>query len=81
MPISEIIKQHVRQAIESGISLSDIAKACEVNQPTLWRFMDGADAKASTLDKLASHFGLDLFPINGRKAPTDQKPTKKPGKK
>jgi len=38
----------------------DLAKIADVTQPTINRFLNGAEIRNSSIDKLAAHFGLKL---------------------
>jgi len=44
---------------------TELARRSGVPQPTIWRFVHGSDIKASTIDRLAKHLGLEF-----RKKPT-----------
>jgi predicted transcriptional regulator len=51
----------LRAAIRnSGQSASALARRTGVPQPTITRFLAGADMKLSTASKLAAHLGLEL---------------------
>jgi len=56
-----LLANNCGDAIENaGISANQIAREYGVPQPTITRFVNGADMKASTIDKLAAYFGLKL---------------------
>ncbi len=58
----------IRQAIlDSGQSAHQIAAATGIPQPTISRFIAGADMRLATADKLAVHLGLALLPITKQK--------------
>jgi predicted transcriptional regulator len=51
----------LRRAISGcGISASEVARRTGVPQPTITRFLAGADMKLSTASILAAHLGLSL---------------------
>jgi|GEM_PF-3889211 len=63
------ITDDLRAAINaSGKSATALAKETGISQPTISRFIGGADIKFSVAAKLAEHFGLDLQPktLTGR---------------
>ena len=69
------IATRLRDAIRSSDqSLSAIGRESGVPQPMLTVFMQGADMRVKTADKLAAYFGLELTSTNGRAK--KKKPTK-----
>ncbi len=59
--MAEAISTALRKAIEaSGVSHNEIAKATGIPQPTITRFVNGADLRVSNCDALAAYFGLSL---------------------
>lgn len=63
----------LREAISaSGLSHAELARLTGIPQPTINRFVNGADMKLSTADRLAAHFGLALGPAKGK--PSAKKP-------
>lgn len=58
MPISDVIREAVKA---SGKSLNEIARETGIPQPTISRFVLGADLRVSNVDKLAEYFGLQLY--------------------
>ncbi len=70
MPISQQLKDAI---LASGLSANAIAKACGVPQPTITRFLAGAEMKSGTIDRLAEHLGLVLTETQ----PQEKKPRKK----
>lgn len=56
------LDESLRQAIrDSGLSANQLARATEVPQPTITRFLNGADMKLSTASRLAAYLGLHLI--------------------
>ncbi|HWA97619.1 MAG TPA: helix-turn-helix transcriptional regulator [Pirellulales bacterium] len=53
-------------ALSSGQSHADIARATGIPQPTVTRFLNGADMKLSTAARLAAYFGLELREAGGK---------------
>lgn len=59
--MSKELADVLRTAIErNGVSAYAIAQATGVPQPTIARFINGADMKLSTASKLAAYLGLEL---------------------
>lgn len=59
--MSKELADTLRNAItRSGESANAIARATGVPQPTITRFLAGADMKLSTAAKLAGYLGLEL---------------------
>lgn len=59
--VSKQLADTLRNAIRnSGESANVIAKATGVPQPTITRFLAGADMKLATAEKIAAHLGLEL---------------------
>ena len=59
--MSEEMATTLRKAIwNSGQSATAIAKATGVPQPTITRFLAGADIRLSRAEKIAKHLGLKL---------------------
>lgn len=56
-PLSATLRAAIRN---SGKSANELAKATGVPQPTITRFLAGADMRLSRADKLAAHLGLKL---------------------
>ena len=55
------ISNQLRAAIrKSGKSANVLAKESGVPQPTITRFLAGAEMRSNTIDKLAAYFGLEL---------------------
>lgn len=51
----------LRQAIQSsGVSAAELGRKTGISQPTITRFLAGADLRLSTAEILAAHFGLKL---------------------
>jgi plasmid maintenance system antidote protein VapI len=48
--------------IKCGISATQLANETGVPQPTITRFLNGADMKLSTAQTLAAYLGLELRP-------------------
>lgn len=70
------ISDQLRQAIsESGKSANVLAKETGVPQPTITRFLNGAEMRTGSIDKLSAYLGLTLT-----KEPAS-KPAAKRGKK
>jgi plasmid maintenance system antidote protein VapI len=63
MDVSDQLRTAIRK---SGISANELSRSCGVPQPTITRFLAGAEARASTIDKLAAYFGLTLQPAAAR---------------
>lgn len=59
MAVSDQLREAIRS---SGKSANVVARESGVPQPTITRFLNGADMKGSTIDKLAAHFCLELRP-------------------
>lgn len=58
------ISGQLRKAIlDSKKSANVLAQESGVPQPTITRFLNGADMKVSTIDKLADYLRLELQPI------------------
>lgn len=55
--ITEALRAAIRNSGQSAYSL---AIATGVPQPTITRFLNGADMKLSTSDRLAGYLGLQL---------------------
>jgi DNA-binding phage protein len=56
--------EHLRALIESsGRTVNSIAVQAGVTQPTVWRFVHRRheDVKLTTVEKLLSAFGLELY--------------------
>lgn len=72
-----MIAEQLRQAIEeSGQNLHQLASACGVSQPVLYRFMAGQRGlNLATAERLAAHFGLEL--AQQRKRPAARKNRRK----
>lgn len=75
-PKASTLADDIRAAIKfDGKSANEIAKATDVPQPTITRFIAGADPRLSTASKLAAHLGLalerkiKLSPRNAPRAP------------
>lgn len=70
-----MLSDDVRQAIrESGVSGKRIAAETNIPQPTVCRFLNGADAKGATLDVLCHYLNLELrAPTKYSKAATQSK--------
>lgn len=47
---------------KSGQSANEIARATGVPQPTITRFLSGADMRLSRAQKIADYLGLELRP-------------------
>jgi len=63
MSVSERIRVAVAAAITSGQTRYAIAKGAGIGYGVLARWLDeGRDIRASTIDKLAEHLGLELVP-------------------
>jgi predicted transcriptional regulator len=45
---------------DSGLSANELARRTGVPQPTITRFLNGADMKLSTASKIAAQLGLAL---------------------
>jgi predicted transcriptional regulator len=59
--MGEKMANRLRKAInESGLSAHALAKATGVPQPTITRFLNGADMRLSNADNIASFLGLEL---------------------
>jgi plasmid maintenance system antidote protein VapI len=59
--MSKELAEILRQAIaNSGESSNAIARATGVPQPTITRFLAGADMKLATAGKLAAYLGMEL---------------------
>lgn len=51
----------LRNAINaSGVSANEIARETGVPQPTITRFLQGADMRLSRAEKIAQYLGLEL---------------------
>lgn len=51
----------LRKAIQnSGLSANELARRTGVPQPTITRFLAGADMRLSTAAKIAAYLGLSL---------------------
>lgn len=61
--MSKELADTLRQAIrDSGQSANELAETTGVPQPTITRFLAGADMRLSTAQKLAAYLGLELRP-------------------
>ena len=60
--ISDTLRDALNKAIAAGKSANQIARECGVDQPTITRFLNGRDARGTTLEALAKYFGLELLP-------------------
>lgn len=59
--MSKAMADTLRDAIrKSGKSANQLAAETGVPQPTITRFLAGADMKLSTAERLATHLGLKL---------------------
>lgn len=59
----------LRAAIrKSGMSANALADETGVPQPTITRFLAGADMKLETASKIAAYLGLELKPKRGTAA-------------
>lgn len=59
--MSEEMADALRKAIrDSGKSANALADETGVPQPTITRFLNGADMMLSTAQRIASHLGLEL---------------------
>lgn len=59
--MSKRIADALRDAIrKSGLSAHKLAKETGVPQPTITRFLAGADMKLVTAEKIAAYLGLEL---------------------
>jgi len=56
-PIDDILRRAIAGC---GLSANQLAQKCGVPQPTITRFLAGADMKLSTAAKLADYLGLSL---------------------
>jgi plasmid maintenance system antidote protein VapI len=55
------ISSQLRDAIkDSGQSANALARATGVPQPTITRFLNGAQMRTENIDRLAEYFGLKL---------------------
>jgi predicted transcriptional regulator len=56
-----VLDQSLRRAIkDSGLSDNELARRTGVPQPTISRFLAGADMKLATAAKIAAYLGLSL---------------------
>jgi plasmid maintenance system antidote protein VapI len=55
--MAEILRAAI---VNSGQSANEIAKATGVPQPTITRFLAGADMRVSRASKIAAYLGLEL---------------------
>jgi len=63
LPMSKELADTLRDAINrSGESANAISRATGVPQPTITRFLAGADMKLSTAARLAAYLGFELRP-------------------
>lgn len=61
LPMSKTLANALKAAIiASGKSANEIAKATEIPQPTITRFLQGADMRLSRAEKIAQYLGLEL---------------------
>ena len=59
--MSKELAEVLRNAIKrKGVSAYAIARDTGVPQPTVTRFINGADMKLSTASKIAAYLGLEL---------------------
>ena len=59
--MSDEMSKALRAAIEScGLSANDLAKACDVPQTVISRFMRGYDIRLTRAEKIAAYLGLEL---------------------
>jgi predicted transcriptional regulator len=59
--MSKKLADTLREAIrKSGKSANKLADATGVPQPTITRFLAGADMKLSTAEKIAAYLGFEL---------------------
>jgi len=79
--ISEQLKRAVRDAMKDGTTRYQVAKNAGVDYMALHRFLEGSDARVSTIDALAASLGLELRPIAGEAAAEPAKPSRKATKK
>jgi|GEM_PF-840836 len=70
MKISDVLRKAIREA---GVSAYAVAQGSGIPQPTITRFLNGAEMKSSTIDKLAEFLGLELVS-------SDQLASQKPAK-
>lgn len=56
-PLADTLREAIRN---SGLSASEIARNTGVPQPTITRFLAGADMKLETASKIAAYLGLEL---------------------
>jgi hypothetical protein len=69
--MSKSLAEPLRAAIRTGGQTAvELAKATGVPQPTITRFLNGADMRLSRAEKLADYFNLELRP---RRAPKRRK--------
>lgn len=56
------ISDRVRKAVKkSGLDCSQVAKRSRVSQSTVWRFLQGAEPSASTLERVAIAVGMKII--------------------
>lgn len=61
--MSKVLADSLRDAIrKSGISATALAEETGVPQPTITRFLAGADMKLETAGRLAAYLGMELKP-------------------
>lgn len=76
------LAQSLRTAIaHSGMGHNELARAVDIPQPTITRFLNGADMKLSTAAKLAEYFGLELRPAKRRRSGGAERPASGSGGK
>ena len=56
-PLDDVLRRAIAGC---GLSANQLARRTGVPQPTITRFLAGADMKLSTAERLAAHLGLSL---------------------
>lgn len=69
--VTTTLREKLQDAVDGGETLYRIAADTEISWNTLKRFLDGAGLRSEQIDKLATHFKLEL-----QDAP-DEKPKRK----
>jgi predicted transcriptional regulator len=68
MNLADTLRKAIR---DSGYTAGELSRATGVPQPTITRFLSGADMRLSRAQKLASHLGLTLAKHDCKKRSAD----------
>ncbi len=62
MTVSAVLREAIREAERAGTTRYRIALESRISASIVHKFMDGAELRSSTIDRLAEHLGLELRP-------------------